>query len=466
MEGLLKAKNIRVPAKATVWYVGTSVITKGIGLLVTPIFTRVLSGEEYGSYSLYMSYLGLFSLICTAGFSAGVIYKGFQRFREKKDEFLAATLGFNLCFCLGICILLFTFSSFWGIAPACLLILCLQLIADTTVGVSLMEKRYYYSYRTVALVGIFESLGAPLISLTLLYGTRLGFVAKLWGLLIPAILAAAPLAFGIIGKGRKLFDKEIWGYLFRSALPLFPSILSSALSSNIASFIFANTVGSGALAKYSVTHTVGIGLLFVVGTLGSSLAPWITRKLSLGNSLFVREVVGLIFTLLCGATLFLIAAAPEVVAFLAPREYSEAVAAALPIALATIPSFITSVSGVGLVFSERGGGVSLASVIGALSNLALSALLIPPLKYIGAGAALLLSNLISAAASIYFLKRSGGGDILPLFRLFPVFLLTSLFGLLITLLYDYALPRFLLLIFPAVMILRALPTLKSLIREK
>ena len=98
MKGILKGKNIKVPAKASMWYVGASVLTKATGLLFTPIFTRILTGEEYGAYSLYMSYLGFFSLICAAGFSAGVIYKGFQDFSTKKEVFLSASLGFSVCF--------------------------------------------------------------------------------------------------------------------------------------------------------------------------------------------------------------------------------------------------------------------------------------------------------------------------------------------------------------------------------
>ena len=86
MEGTLKGKKINTPARASLWYVLTSVITKAIGLFVTPIFTRVLSSAEYGSYTLYMSCLGLFSVISTAAFSAGVIYRGCEVFEDKKDD--------------------------------------------------------------------------------------------------------------------------------------------------------------------------------------------------------------------------------------------------------------------------------------------------------------------------------------------------------------------------------------------
>ncbi len=466
MEGILKGRNIRVPARASIWYVGTSVITKAVGLIVTPVFTRILTGEEYGSYSLYMSYLGLFSIICTTGFTGGVIYKGFQAFSKRKEEFLSSALGFNLCFCLAVCILLFAFSGLLGIIPELSLILCVQLIADSAVGLSLMRKRYYYSYKSVALVGVLESVGAPIISLILFYGTRLGFVAKLWGLLIPALLAASPLVLGILRRCPRLFDKEVWRFLFSASLPLFPSILSGAVSSHVGSFVTAKMLGSDALAKYSVTHSVGIGLLFVVSTLGASLAPWITRKLLAGKKETVSEVTGVLFTLLGAATLFLIAVVPEAVAFLAPTEYREAISAALPIALATLPSFITSVAGVGLVFSDRGGAVSVSAIFGAVSNFILSILLIPALNYAGAGLSLLISNLSSSLVSLYFLRRAGLGTTVRPRDVLPVFIWTSVFGILISLFYNYAPLRILLLAFPVTVFFRTLPEAKELIKEK
>ena len=466
MEGILKAKNIRVPAKASIWYVGTSVISKIVGLLVTPVFTRILTGEEYGAYSLYMSYLGFFSLICTVGFSASVIYKGLQVFPEKKESFISAALGFNFCFSLLICILLFAFSGVLGISRILVLILCIQLITDSAVGLSLMEKRYYYSYRTVAFVSLFEAVGAPIISLILLYGTSLGFVAKLFGLLIPATLSATALVLGIIQKSKRLFDKEIWSYLFHRSLPLLPSVVSAALTSHVASFVIAKALGGSALAKYSVTHSVGVGLLLLISTLGASLTPWITRKLAAKNVAAISCVTDVLFRLFGAATLFLIALVPEAVAFLAPIEYSEAIYAAVPIALAALPSFITSVVGVGLVFLDLGGRVSIAASIGAVSNFLLSLILIPSLRYIGAGTALLLSSLITSAVSLYYLKKAEFGSILKLKDTLSVFISVSALGIIISLLYNYATPRFLLLLIPAFMILKTLPTLKNLIREK
>ena len=46
-------KNMSVTAKATLWYTFANVLIKGISLVSTPIFTRIMSDDDFGSFSLF-----------------------------------------------------------------------------------------------------------------------------------------------------------------------------------------------------------------------------------------------------------------------------------------------------------------------------------------------------------------------------------------------------------------------------
>lgn len=45
---LLKYNKMSVPLKASLWYTISNILVKGISLLSTPIFTRVMSQDQYG----------------------------------------------------------------------------------------------------------------------------------------------------------------------------------------------------------------------------------------------------------------------------------------------------------------------------------------------------------------------------------------------------------------------------------
>ena len=110
-----KSSSIRLPARASVFYLIGTLLSKAIGLLVTPLFTRAMSLGEYGVYSYYISVLGIGTMLSGVFLSPSVIYSGLGKFRGKEksvvDLSVALTFAINLIFC----IVLFTFSGFFEI---------------------------------------------------------------------------------------------------------------------------------------------------------------------------------------------------------------------------------------------------------------------------------------------------------------------------------------------------------------
>ena len=51
--------------KAGGWYIICNFIVKGLSVLTTPVFTRLLSSEDYGIVATYSSYTSLFAIIAT-----------------------------------------------------------------------------------------------------------------------------------------------------------------------------------------------------------------------------------------------------------------------------------------------------------------------------------------------------------------------------------------------------------------
>ena len=75
-------KSLRLPARASLFYIGTSILTKGVGFLITPIFTRALTEEEYGIFTLYISVLGVISILISAFTSGSTVYGGLRKYKD------------------------------------------------------------------------------------------------------------------------------------------------------------------------------------------------------------------------------------------------------------------------------------------------------------------------------------------------------------------------------------------------
>ena len=82
-----KYNALSVQLKATIWFFVCSVLQRGISVITTPIFTRLLSTEEYGQYSVFNSWLSILQIIITLSLTSGVYTMGIVKFKEEEKVF-------------------------------------------------------------------------------------------------------------------------------------------------------------------------------------------------------------------------------------------------------------------------------------------------------------------------------------------------------------------------------------------
>ena len=57
--------NNRKALKSGIWYTAANFLTKSIGIITTPIFTRLLTKNEMGAYGNYTSWLAVMTILIT-----------------------------------------------------------------------------------------------------------------------------------------------------------------------------------------------------------------------------------------------------------------------------------------------------------------------------------------------------------------------------------------------------------------
>ncbi len=458
-------KRLRAPARASVMYMLSGIIGKGIGILSTPVFTRLLSGEDYGIFSLYMSVLGILSLFCSAVHSGSIVYSGLSEC-ESPAGYLYSLLQANFGFCAILCILLFTFGDFLGFTPLLCLLLSLQLFCDCAVGVFLSGKRYSYSYLFIFAVNMFLSLSSPIIAILLIKGFGAGYISRVFSLLFPSLILGASFTLYLFksSAGKKAPSGQRRG-IFKSALPSLPAAAGSALGAQSDKIIISKSLGPTALAKYSVASSLGTGAYFIINAICSALNPWIVRKIRVGEGERVAEIADVGMKVISLLTLFLIAVSPESMRFLAPESYLEAWVAVIPIALSTLPFFVFSVSSSILITLKHSTVSAASSILSLIPSIGGGILLVPRFGFLGIGAALLLGSLTSATAALLFLKKFSDIRFFSEREFVLLFISVLAYALILALFYNYAYLRILLLIPPAVFLLNNIFSVQRLIRE-
>ena len=169
-------------------------------------------------------------------------------------------------------------------------------------------------------------------------------------------------------------------------------------------------------------------LTIITGGLSSALVPWIMRKIRESGIDKIRDLLLLLTRALALISLLILAAAPEILSFLAAEGFRDALVSVYPIEIAAILSFLSGAVMGASAYFERGGLTSLASVSAALVSIALAFLLLPRVDYRFAGLFSLLSYLTMLTVSSFIFKRMSGEFPIHMKKSAVIILLTAAYA--------------------------------------
>lgn len=412
MDEARKLPKVKLPARASLSYTLSYILQRSVGVLGTPLFTRLLTPSEYGLYPLFNTYLGIATVIATLEITGGIALIGMQKFEQRRCEFLSAALGLILTVFSVFSAMYFLFrksiNGFTGLSTPISSLLLGQIFLNAVINLYTAEKKYEYKYKIVSFLSVISSLGAPLIAVCFITLTRYRAEARILGGFITAFSIAFPLFYIIMKKGRTLFSFPIWKYLMKMALPLLPHYISASLILRLGEIAVGRIHGTEGLGLYSVAVSFGLSLTMITNGIISALSPWVLRKLRRRSFGEVREMLYLISTLLSILSLILLAVMPDVVEIIVPEEYRPALLAVYPLALTCVPTFLSNIILQGEMYYERSAISSIPSVIAAAVNGILVFLFLPHADFRAAGIFTLLSYIILLTLNLFVFKRLSG----------------------------------------------------------
>ena len=445
-----KLSRINLPAAASIWYSLANMISRGATFIFTPIFTRLLPPSEYGIYSLYTSYMGIFTVITTLEISGSAAYIGLSKFDGKKrDRFLCSALGFQIF----LSTLAFTvymifrklINSATTLPSTLTILLILQIFINSAEGLYFAKKRYSYDYKPPTLINAVSGILSPILALIMIQSGA-GGVARIGAPLIVSALFTLPIIFELFKKGKSLYSTEVWKFLISMCLPMLPYHLSLSVIAQNDKIIIAKMLGSAAVGKYSVAYSVGYMLSLMTGGLSLGFSPWIIRKLKSGETKKIKDSISLSMSAICAMTLLFLTTVPEVFGFLAPAEYKDALTVIYPVSSSVVFSFLSSLLTSIILHFNKSCILLRNSLLSALLSVALSVALIRYFGYIGGACSTLISYFILFSLNLSSSKKLLGKNIIGKRTLIKSISLLLFFSPLLYVLREVVLSRIMLLL--------------------
>lgn len=449
-----KYKKLSIAVKASLWFMICSVVQKGIAFLVVPIYTRMLTTSEYGTYSVFLSWTSIFYIFATLNMSAGVFNNGMIKYEDRRDVFTSSVQGLSSVICAICTIVLLVFNTFWtrilDLSVILILLMMVQIFFQGPYNYWMAKKRFEFKYRSIVFVTLLLAVSIPILSISLMrvmsdrtLGIIIGTVA---------VYSAIGLVIFVINSksGKKYYDKEIWRYCLRFNIPLIPHYLSYIVLGQADRVMINSFCGAADAGIYALTYQISLVINIVTTAVDGSFNPWTYQKLKAGDLKSIKRISNYLIGAFAMGVFGLILIAPEVLAFAAPPEYSAAKWVVAPVVCGCFFLFIAGTFMRVEFYHEKNKIIMVASVCAAVLNIGLNAIFIPMFGFIAAAYTTLGSYMLFAAFHYFAMRltcKENCYDELPYNGkiIVTMSLTTMCISALLMALYDFVLVRYVVL---------------------
>lgn len=397
------------PVKASLWFVICNVLQKGVSLITTPIFTRLLTTEQYGIFSVYQSWYSIVSIIATLNLSAGVYNNGLTKFSNDKKRLTSSFLGLStivtfILFDIYIINMNF-FNQLLQLSTIFVMAMFIQLLFEPAYLLWSTGERYNYRYKKLIAVTLMITLGTPIVGVIAVLSTSYKAEARvLSSVCVGACIGIAIYIYSMM-RGKTFFKKEYWKFALMFNIPLIPHYLSMTILNQADRIMISRMVGNSEAAIYSIAYTVSMMMTIVTNAVNNSYIPYSYKAIKSKNYDGIRKNTNLLIVLISCACIIAMAFGPEIIKIVAPKKYYDAVWIIPPVAASVYFMFLYNLFGNVEFYFEKTKFIMIASCIGAIANVILNYIFIPIYGYYAAGYTTLCCYILFSFAHYFFHKK-------------------------------------------------------------
>ncbi|WP_261805480.1 lipopolysaccharide biosynthesis protein [Lapidilactobacillus luobeiensis] len=406
---IIKYNSLPTPIKASFWFLICAFLQRGISVITTPIFTRLLTTAEYGEYNVFNSWMGIVSVFVTVNLFSGVFTQGLVKFEDKKNQFASSLQGLCLTLCVVWTVIYLLFHNFWNqlftLTTVQMLAMLCMIWATAVFNFWSVYERVDFKYKRLVIVSVAVSLSKPVLGVIFVLLAKDKVTARILGLALVELIAYTWMFISQIRRGKRFFDKKFWLYALAFNLPLIPHYLSMTVLNSSDRIMINSMVGPDAAGIYSLAYSVSQIMTIFNISLMQTIEPWLYKKIKSRRIGDMALIAYPTFGLIAAVNIILIALAPEIVSIFAPASYYDAIWVIPPVAMSVYFTFAYTFFAVFEFYYEKTKYIAAATTFGAILNIVLNYIFIPIFGYYAAGYTTLVCFIIFAIYHFYFMKK-------------------------------------------------------------
>jgi len=403
-----KYMNLPVAVRASLWFTVCNFFQKGVSFITVPIFTRLLSTEEYGVYSVYLSWQSIIIIFATLNLSSQVFNNGMTKYDNDRFGYTSAMLGLsNLCtlvFFSIYFILKEAINKALDVSTPMMIIMFVGFFFSAATSLWTVQQRYLFKYHALCIVTIMSTVGTAVVGVLLVINNPTGYSRVLADVLVASLVGIC-VYISIIKKNNKLFNVGYWKYALAIDLPLLAHYLSMTVLGSSDRIMINDICGEGHTALYSVPYNASMIMQIIITSINSSFIPWTYQKCKQREWTKLKDTSTILIAVVALISLVPSLFAPELVWILGSEKYAASVWVVPPVSCSVFFIFLYSLFSNIEIYYEKSKNIMIASMGAAIANILLNYIFINLFGYIAAAYTTLACYILLSLVHYVFMKK-------------------------------------------------------------
>ena len=443
-----KWDKMSVAKKASLALIFAKFCQKGIAMISTPIFTRIMDTDQFGAITNFTSWQSIIVIIATLNFSQGVFNNGMLEFKNDRNRFTFSALALaNLCTVVlfGIYIIFRReLYKYIGLSDQLMVLMFAYMIFYPAFSYWSCRQRYEYKYKLLTIITILTTFLQMVLGVVavLSVDTKSQALAKLYATEVVLIVTGI-IMYGVIAfRARFQVKFSYVKYAFRFNIFLVPHFLAMTVLASGDKVMIASMVGNTETAIYGVSYTAASVINIFWQAIEASWTPWLFEHLSSNNRAPIKDRANQIITIFASISIACMLFAPEIMRILASESYMEGI---YIIPSVTAGVFFTAVYALYMrleYYSKKTKATMVGSAAVAVANVVMNYVFINLFGYMAAGYTTLVCYIFLSIYHYWYSRRIGMNDIYDDKFIIALSVGMIVFSIVVTFTYSFSFLRY------------------------
>ncbi len=384
----MESKNNKA-VKAGIGYTVGNILIKGINFLTLPLFSRLLTTEEFGVYNVFASYEAILYVVVGLAIHSSIRSANL----EFKGQIKKYTASVSLIYLMNAAIMLIVtmlfgkqLSEVLDFSKTIIVLLILYSLGSSLLALYNNFISLEYSYGKYLAASLFNSVGNVSISLVLILTVFRDNrdVGRIVGVTITICFLAAFLIFTIYRQAKPKVNREYWKFAIKYSLPIVPHGISQVLLAQFDRIMIRSMVGNSEAGIYSLAGNIKLILTIITDSISTAWSTWFYDQISDEKMEEIKKRANQLSLFFVILTVGLLALSPELIFLLGGKEYEKGKFVAIPMIVDAFVLFIYNIIVPAEYYKKKTTYIMFGTMAATVINLVTNYIFIARFGYIAA----------------------------------------------------------------------------------